>query len=163
MSPDFANQPALRNYVPAPGKTWTTATCSPEETVEVGRRLAQQIEPPCLILLEGELGAGKTTLTKGIVEGLGAAHQEDVTSPTFALVHEYGAGRVYHVDLYRIESIAELETLGLDDIFGGNAIVLVEWGEKLGRSFEVPALRIRLEYAGESHRKITVENPTEVS
>ena len=160
MSPDLANRPASQDYAPGTGKTWTTVTHSPEETLEVGRKLARQLTPPCVILLEGELGAGKTTLTKGIVEGLGAARQEDVTSPTFALVHEYGAGRVYHVDLYRVESIAELETLGLDDFLGGNAIVLVEWGEKLGRSFEVPALRIRLEYAGEDHRRVTVESPT---
>ncbi len=159
MSADFVNQPPPQVYELGAGKTWTTATHSPEETLEVGRRLARQLKPPCVILLEGELGAGKTTLTKGIVEGLGAAHQEDVTSPSFALVHEYGAGRVYHVDLYRIESIAERETLGLDDILSGNAVVLVEWGEKLGRSFAGPALRIRLEYAGEDHRRITVESP----
>jgi tRNA threonylcarbamoyladenosine biosynthesis protein TsaE len=159
MSADFANHPPPREYDLGTGKTWTTATHSPEETQEVGRRLAQQLEPPCVILLEGELGTGKTTLTKGIVEGLGVACQEDVTSPSFALVHEYGAGQVYHVDLYRIETTAELETLGLDDILGGNAIVLVEWGEKLGRSFAGPALWIRLEYAGGDHRRITVEAP----
>ena len=160
MSADFVNQPPPQVYELGAGKTWTTATHSPEETLEVGRRLARQLTPPCVILREGELGPGKPTLTKEIVEGLGAARQEDVTSPTFALVHEYGAGRVYHVDLYRVESIAELETLGLDDFLGGNAIVLVEWGEKLGRSFEGPALRIRLEYAGEDHRRVTVESPT---
>jgi tRNA threonylcarbamoyladenosine biosynthesis protein TsaE len=158
MSPDFAYQPGPQDFVPGTGKTWTTATHSAEETQELGRKLARRLSPPCIILLEGELGAGKTTLVKGIVEGLGAARPEDVTSPTFALVHEYGAGRVYHVDLYRIETVAELGTLGLDDILGGNSIVLVEWGEKLGRSFQGPALRIRLEYEGDNRRRITVED-----
>lgn len=139
------------------GAGWTTVTQSPEETQELGRRLAQRLAPPCVVLLEGELGAGKTTLTKGIVAGLGAAREEDVTSPTFALVHEYGPGRVYHVDLYRIETVAEIETLGLDDILSSDTVVLVEWGEKLKRAFPGRAVRIRMEYAGENQRRITVE------
>ncbi|MBI3933997.1 MAG: tRNA (adenosine(37)-N6)-threonylcarbamoyltransferase complex ATPase subunit type 1 TsaE [Acidobacteria bacterium] len=115
-------------------------TRSPEETVELGRRLASQLAPPVLVVLLGDLGAGKTTLTKGIAAGLGAASEEEVTSPTFTLIHEYGvtkrgAPRVYHVDLYRIESARELETLGLEDLLAERAVVIVEWGEKLGPAY----------------------------
>lgn len=116
-------------------------THTPEETIALGRRLAGQLTPPVLVLLLGDLGAGKTTLTKGIVEGLGAAAVDEVTSPTFTLIHEYGverrtAPRVYHIDLYRIEGAGELMTLGLDDLLAEEAVVLIEWGERLG-----PALR----------------------
>jgi tRNA threonylcarbamoyladenosine biosynthesis protein TsaE len=139
------------------GKTWATVTHSPEETMEFGSGLAKRLSPPCIILLEGELGAGKTTLTKGIVRGLGVAREEDVTSPSFALIHEYGAaGQVYHIDLFRINSPKELATLGLDDILSSDAVVLIEWGEKLGNTMGEPALRIRLEYAGNDDRKIIV-------
>jgi tRNA threonylcarbamoyladenosine biosynthesis protein TsaE len=117
-------------------------TRSPEETIELGRKLASELQPPVLVLLLGDLGAGKTTLTKGIAAGLGAAAEEEVTSPTFTLIHEYGGAgkrgkpRVYHVDLYRIETARELETLGLEDLLAEQAVVIVEWAEKLG-----PALR----------------------
>lgn len=116
-------------------------THTPEETIELGRRIAAQLTPPALVLLLGDLGAGKTTLTKGIVEGLGAAAVEDVTSPTFTLIHEYGIGRksplrVYHIDLYRIEGASDLMTLGLEDLLAEKAVVLIEWGERLG-----PAMR----------------------
>lgn len=108
-------------------------------------------------MLEGELGSGKTTLTKGLVAGLGAAREEDVTSPSFTLVHKYGK-KVYHVDLYRIESPQELATLGLEDLFSPEAVVIVEWGEKLGDN--QPRWRIRLEYLTDQDRKITVEPPS---
>src|SRR5712692_5394635 len=119
-------------------------THSSEETVALGRELARQLQPPCVVLLEGELGSGKTTLVKGIVAGLGAADEGDVTSPSFTLVHEYGGERrVYHVDLYRIEGAEELFTLGLDDLINQQAVVLIEWGEKL--NLVGPAVRIKLE------------------
>jgi tRNA threonylcarbamoyladenosine biosynthesis protein TsaE len=120
------------------------------------------------VLLLGDLGAGKTTLAKGIVAGLGAASEEEVTSPTFTLIHEYGSGRgaalrAYHVDLYRIESVRELETLALDDLLAERAVVIVEWGEKLG-----PALRqlapgrsvveIHFEAPSDTERRIEVDN-----
>jgi tRNA threonylcarbamoyladenosine biosynthesis protein TsaE len=133
-------------------------TDSAEETVEFGRQLAKQIKPPCLILLEGELGSGKTTLVKGMVVGLGAAREEEVTSPSFTLVHEYGHERkVYHVDLYRIEGARDFASLGLDELFEENATVIVEWGERI--SDNVPGLkwRIRLEYMTSDKRRITVE------
>ena len=89
---------------PANAMVSETVTHSPEQTLATGRQLASEFHPPCLVILEGELGSGKTTLAKGIVAGLGAAREEAVSSPTFTLVHEYGnANKVYHVDLYRIE------------------------------------------------------------
>src|SRR5689334_10197690 len=93
-------------------------TRSPEETVALGRKLHPLLLPPKLVVLRGELGAGKTTLVKGIAEGFQVASGEDVTSPTFTLVHEYRGPAVtlYHVDLYRVDTLAELETLGLDDL-----------------------------------------------
>ena len=133
-------------------------THSPEETLAFGRKLAALLEPPCLVLMEGELGSGKTVLTKGIVAGLGAAPESEVTSPTFALVHEYsGAKRVYHLDLYRIEGSRDLATLGLDEMLSQDATVIVEWGEKLGSLVPVPRVEIHLEHQGESDRHIIVE------
>lgn len=135
-----------------------TVTHSPEETMELGRGLARQFKPPCLILLEGELGSGKTTLVKGIVEGLGVAPENEVTSPSFTLVHEYGREKkVYHVDLYRVEGPRELETLGLDDLQDSQALVIVEWGEKLGNHARSPQVRIRLEHLESDDRRIIVE------
>lgn len=134
-------------------------THSPEETLTFGRELAKEIQPPCVVLLEGELGSGKTTLAKGIVAGLGVAREDEVTSPSFTLVHEYGGeSKVYHVDLYRIENARELATLGLEDLIGQQATVIVEWGEKLGRIVPVPCVRIQLEYVGGEDRRITVQS-----
>ncbi len=133
-------------------------THSPEETLALGRELARDLQPPCVVLLEGELGSGKTTLTKGIVAGLGAAREEEVTSPSFTLVHEYGGeNRVYHVDLYRIEEAREIATLGLDDLLAQRATVLIEWGERLGENAPAPRVRIRLEHLSEEGRRIIVE------
>jgi tRNA threonylcarbamoyladenosine biosynthesis protein TsaE len=115
-------------------------THSSAETIAVGRKLAAQLTPPKFLILHGDLGAGKTTLVKGIAEALDAADSDEVTSPTFTLVHEYEGTldrdgkrmpvRLYHLDLYRIESERQLETLGLDDLQTDDSIVLVEWGEK---------------------------------
>ncbi len=133
-------------------------THSPAETLEYGRSLAREFELPCLVLLEGDLGSGKTTLTKGIISGLGLAGEEEVTSPSFALVHEYGQERkAYHVDLYRIEGPQELATLGLEELFGQPAVVIIEWGEKLGDYGSRPQFRIRMEHLASEDRKITVE------
>ncbi len=135
----------------------TYRTRSAEETVALGRRLARELSPPRLVLLRGELGAGKTTLIKGIAEGFGAARQDQVTSPTFTLVHEYRSPQVnvYHVDLYRVDTPRELETLGLDDLFAPNAVLLIEWGEKFERFRRERDVEISLEPTGEDERKIT--------
>jgi len=130
---------------------------SSEQTINFGRALAKELRPPCLVLLEGELGSGKTTLAKGIVAGLGAAQEQDVSSPTFTMVHEYGqAARVYHVDLYRVEGNQDFETLGLEDLINQNAVVLVEWGEKFASIFPPPDFHIKLEHRGTDDRRITV-------
>ncbi len=133
-------------------------THSPEETIELGRRLAPTLAPPKLVLLRGELGAGKTTLVKGIAQAFQAASQEEVTSPTFTLVHEYRGPQVsvFHIDLYRIDTQRELETLGLDDLYGDNNLLLIEWGEKFPQFVRGRDVEITIERAGEEERRIRV-------
>jgi tRNA threonylcarbamoyladenosine biosynthesis protein TsaE len=132
-------------------------THSSEETIAQGREIGAKLKAPLLILLSGDLGAGKTTLTKGIVAGLGAAREDDVTSPTFTLVHKYeGSTRVYHVDLYRIEDLHDLETLGLEDIFSEQAVVIVEWPDRLKLRTDWRIVRIQLEHVAEETRKILI-------
>ena len=124
-----------------------------------GRGLAKELHPPCLVLLEGELGSGKTTLVKGILASLASIPEDEVTSPSFTLVHEYGhEGKVYHVDLYRIEGAHDLATLGLDELLDQNATVLIEWGEKFSGDAPQPCVRIRFEHLGRDERRITVEH-----
>jgi tRNA threonylcarbamoyladenosine biosynthesis protein TsaE len=114
-----------------------------------------------MVLLSGDLGSGKTTLAKGIVSGLGAAREDDVTSPTFTMVHIYGTNpRVYHVDLYRIEKFHDFETLGLEDIFSKPAVVILEWSERYPLPSPWPQFRIRLEHQGGDTRRITVSEAT---
>ena len=133
-------------------------THSAEETIAWGRKLAERLNPPVLVMLAGELGSGKTTLTKGIVAGLAAGTEEEVTSPTFTLVHEYGSGkRVFHGDLYRVESFHDFETLGLEDVFAEPAIVILEWSEKFPLKAPWPQLRVRLEHMGGDNRRIPLE------
>jgi tRNA threonylcarbamoyladenosine biosynthesis protein TsaE len=131
-------------------------TQSAEETVAWGRAFAETLKAPVLVLLSGELGSGKTTLTKGIVAGLKAAEEDEVTSPTFTLLHEYGAGgKVFHGDLYRVESFHDFETLGMEDVFAKPAIVILEWSEKFLLKTEWPQIRLRLEHQGGDTRKIS--------
>ncbi|MGA7696614.1 MAG: tRNA (adenosine(37)-N6)-threonylcarbamoyltransferase complex ATPase subunit type 1 TsaE [Candidatus Sulfotelmatobacter sp.] len=134
-------------------------TQSAEETIAFGRTLAELLAPPKLVLLRGDLGAGKTTLVKGIAAAFEAAEEEDVTSPTFTLVHEYRGPRanLYHIDLYRIDTQRELETLGLDDLRAeGNSILLIEWGEKFPRLLRERDVEIALERDGENGRRIRI-------
>jgi tRNA threonylcarbamoyladenosine biosynthesis protein TsaE len=134
-------------------------THSAEETIAFGRTLTELLAPPKLVLLRGDLGAGKTTLVKGIAAGFDAAEEEDVTSPTFTLVHEYRGPRanLYHIDLYRIDTQRELETLGLDDLRSeSNSILLIEWGEKFPRFVRERDVEISLERDGQSRRRIRV-------
>jgi tRNA threonylcarbamoyladenosine biosynthesis protein TsaE len=132
-----------------------TATCA-EETIALGRELAKMLAPPKLVLLRGDLGAGKTTLVKGIALGFDAAAEEDVTSPTFTLIHQYRGPAVtlYHIDLYRVDTQSELETLGLDDLTGENNILLIEWGGKFARLERECDVDIGLERMGENTRRI---------
>jgi tRNA threonylcarbamoyladenosine biosynthesis protein TsaE len=134
-------------------------THSAEETVDWGREFAKRLKAPVLVLLTGELGTGKTTLTKGLVSGLGAADANDVTSPTFTLVHVYGKpAKVYHADLYRIESFHDFETLGLEDMFAAPAVAILEWSEKFPLPSPWPLVRVRLEHLGGDSRRISVSN-----
>ena len=115
-----------------------------------------------MIVLRGDLGAGKTTLVKGIAEGFDAALQEDVTSPTFTLVHEYRGPAVtlFHIDLYRIETERELITLGIDDLRSEPAsILLVEWGEKFAQIADQSHAEIAIEAVGETERRIAFRTP----
>ncbi len=129
-----------------------------EDTVALGGKLATLMVPPKLVLLRGDLGAGKTTLVKGIVEGFQAASQEDVTSPTFTLIHEYRSASVeiYHIDLYRVDTQRELETLGIDDLFGPRSLIIIEWGEKFERFRKERDVEIAIERTGEERRRIRV-------
>jgi tRNA threonylcarbamoyladenosine biosynthesis protein TsaE len=131
-------------------------TRSGEETTRWGREFAKTLKLPVLVLLSGDLGSGKTTLTKGIVAGLGAATEDEVTSPTFTLVHVYGkTKKVYHGDLYRIENFHDFETLGLEDIFANPAVVIIEWSERFPLPSPWPQVRIRLEHLGGDTRGIS--------
>ena len=140
------------------GTTREITTHSAEETTAFGRTLTDLLAPPKLVLLRGDLGAGKTTLIKGIAAAFEAAAEEDVTSPTFTLVHEYRGPRanLYHIDLYRVDTPRELETLGLDDLISENSILLIEWGEKFPRFVRERDVEISLERIGENERKISV-------
>ena len=134
-------------------------THTSEETIRWGRELATRLKPPTLVLLTGDLGSGKTTLTKGIVSGLGAAAEDDVLSPTFTLVHVYGQqpqARVYHADLYRIESFHDFETLGMEDMFATPSIAILEWSERFPLNSPWPSVRIHLEHLGGDSRRITI-------
>lgn len=135
-------------------------THSAEETIALGRKLTSKLKSARMVILRGSLGAGKTTLVKGIAEGLQAASQDDVTSPTFTLIHEFRGSEVnlFHVDLYRVDTQRELDTLGLDELFAedGN-LVLLEWGEKFPRFVQECDVEIILERITDQQRKIVVK------
>ncbi|HTR24489.1 MAG TPA: tRNA (adenosine(37)-N6)-threonylcarbamoyltransferase complex ATPase subunit type 1 TsaE [Terriglobales bacterium] len=136
--------------------TTITETHSADDTIAYGRALADELKPPLLILLRGDLGAGKTTLVKGIAEGFQVARADDVTSPTFTLIHEYRSPRatLYHIDLYRIDTEREFATLGLDDLLAPDSILLIEWGEKFPRLVRDCDIEVTLKRVGESSRRI---------
>lgn len=146
----------------AEGRIHEYTTQNGAGTVEVGRKLARLLKPPQLLLLEGDLGTGKTTLVKGIAEALDAAQADEVTSPTFTLLHEYGGTRngkpvkLYHMDVYRLESERQLETLGLDELLTPDALVLVEWGGKFKSIRKKATGEIVIAAEGGDARKITV-------
>jgi tRNA threonylcarbamoyladenosine biosynthesis protein TsaE len=134
-------------------------THSDEETQALGRQFAKMLPDRGVILLIGELGAGKTTLAKGIVEGRGVATAEDVSSPTFTLIHEYGQPiGVYHIDLYRLNTLDEARRLGLEDLFEQPALVLLEWGERFPELLPDQRIEIRLSHKGEENRLIVIHD-----
>ncbi len=133
----------------------TFHTNSAEETVELGRKLSPELQGP--VLLIGNLGAGKTTLTKGIVEGRGVAEADAVSSPTFTLIHQYGEQNpIFHIDLYRLEEAAQVETLGLDDLFRTGGLVLLEWAERFPALLPQNRTEIRLRTISEDEREIVI-------
>ena len=137
-------------------------TQSEDETIAAGEGLAAELPPKAVVLLIGNLGAGKTTLAKGLVKGLGAAQPEEVSSPTFTLIHEYSPS-VYHIDLYRLDREDQVATLGLDEIFDRVAVVLIEWGERFARLMPDERIEIRLRATGENSREIDVRSTIKVS
>jgi tRNA threonylcarbamoyladenosine biosynthesis protein TsaE len=146
----------------AEGRIHEFVTKSGADTVEVGRRLVNLLAPPQLLILRGDLGTGKTTLVKGIAQALDAAEPDEVTSPTFTLLHEYDGTRegtpvkLFHLDVYRLEGERQLETLGLDELLTPDAIVLVEWGEKFKSIRKKATGEIVISSAGGDARKISV-------
>ena len=155
MQSDQAGQGACRGPGGPPHKLYRTA--SEEETIALGQQIARQLPSRRVVLLIGNLGAGKTTLAKGIVSGLGAAPPEEVSSPTFTLIHEYGTqGRVYHVDLYRLDELREVANLGLEELFERDAIVLIEWGERFPKLLPPIRTEIRIHVSPGEQREIEV-------
>ncbi len=132
-----------------------------EAMIAFGRKLGAVLPSRALLLLSGNLGAGKTTLTKGIAEGLGAAAAEEVSSPTFTLIHEYGDPvRLYHIDLYRIEDPRQFYTLGIEEILERNAVTVMEWPERFLRMLPQADFVLTLSHAGEG-RTITIATPSD--
>lgn len=132
------------------------------ETIRCGHEIARLLKPPKLMIMHGDLGAGKTTLVKGIAEALDAAEPDEVTSPTFTLIHEYEGKfggkpvKLYHLDLYRVDTERQLDTLGLDELIGPDSIILVEWGDKFPWVAKRSQGEIMMCTAGGDNRKITV-------
>jgi len=133
---------------------------SPHETIELGRRIGSQLKGGEVIGVCGLLGSGKTHLIKGIAAGAGAEDSKQVNSPTFVIVNEY-AGRLdmYHIDAYRLNSIAEFEMLGFDEYCRPKSVVLIEWADKIESALQgIHYIRIELQHAGQTKRKIHVGN-----
>jgi tRNA threonylcarbamoyladenosine biosynthesis protein TsaE len=141
--------------------TRDTITHSADETIVLGRSLRDLLAPPKVVLLRGDLGAGKTTLVKGIAEAFQAAVADEVTSPTFTLIHEYRGpnANLFHIDLYRIDTQRELDTLALDDLLSDKSILLIEWGEKFPRFERERDVEIALERVSEDERRIRITAP----
>ena len=134
----------------------TYRTASEDATIALGEQLARQLPARAVVLLIGNLGAGKTTLAKGIASGLGAATPDEVSSPTFTLIHEYGGGKVYHIDLYRLEEPREIATLGLEELFDRQAVVLMEWGERFPQLLPPERIEIRIQADSDDERTVQV-------
>jgi tRNA threonylcarbamoyladenosine biosynthesis protein TsaE len=146
-------------------------TESEDQTIALGEKLGAELPAKAVVLLIGQLGAGKTTLAKGIVKGLGAASPDDVSSPTFTLIHEYAplqnrdrkGALVYHIDLYRLDTPAQVATLGLEEIFDRPAVVLIEWGERFPQLMPADRIEIRLRATQENSREIEVRSTIELT
>ncbi|MHC4259268.1 MAG: tRNA (adenosine(37)-N6)-threonylcarbamoyltransferase complex ATPase subunit type 1 TsaE [Planctomycetota bacterium] len=136
---------------------------SPEQTIELGRGIGQGLRGGEVIAVCGALGSGKTHLIKGIAQGAGAEDSREVTSPTFVIVKEYG-GRfdIYHVDAYRVDSIAEFEMLGFDDFCYPTSVVLIEWADKIESALKsLEYVRVEMLHSGQTLRQIRIQNAPE--
>lgn len=133
---------------------------SPQETIELGCRIGSQLKGGEVIGVCGQLGSGKTHLIKGIAAGAGAQDSKQVNSPTFVIVNEYtGRLDIYHIDAYRLNSIAEFEMLGFDEYCTPQSVVLIEWADKVESALQaIDYIRIELFHAGQTRRKIHVKN-----
>jgi tRNA threonylcarbamoyladenosine biosynthesis protein TsaE len=132
---------------------------SPEETQRIGAEIGRSLSIPGVVLLRGELGAGKTTLTRGIAQGLGMSDPSLVNSPSFSLVNIYrGICPIYHVDLYRLEGERDLYSVGLDDFLGNEGITVIEWSERLSGEFD-QATKIEIKDAGDDRRMLSIRTP----
>ncbi len=147
-------------------KKMEITTQNPEETLILGEKLGKTLQSGDILLLYGDLGAGKTTLTQGICYGLGLARKEYIRSPTFTLINEYkGKGPIYHIDLYRVDTLEEIENLGLEEVLFGEGVSIVEWAEKLqtsayGKSVgleEHPHITVKITYTHENKRSFAIE------
>jgi len=140
--------PAHRHIVPSRANRGQLRL-SQQELEEWGEELGRSSAAPLVITLTGELGVGKTTLAQAICRGYGV--KEDITSPTYALVHQYSAERspVFHIDLYRLDGSEQLTNLGWDDILGSHSLVLVEWPERAGERIPADHLPIDLDYVAD--------------
>ena len=135
-----------------------TVTQSPQETFELGYGIGQSLEQPAVFLLEGDLGAGKTVFAKGLICGLGQANPDDVPSPSFTLINEYPLRlKVFHIDLYRLDRTEDLRSLDLEEILHEDAVVVVEWAEKLGKQARAGAISIKMEDLGGDGRRIKIQ------
>ena len=132
---------------------WNTA--SPEETIALAKKIGEKLRPGDCIAYRGGLGAGKTTFTRGLALGMGLG--DCVTSPTFALVHEYGGGKLIHFDMYRIADEIELETTGFYDYPQSECVFVIEWAENMEAVLPAHAIQITLEYTGDDTRCILLE------
>lgn len=139
-------------------------TESPDETINLGKKIGSALTGGEILALIGPLGSGKTHLIKGIAVGAGASADAEVNSPTFVLVNEYhrpdGSLDIYHIDAYRIDSVSEFERLGFDDMCSPNSIILIEWADKVLDALKnLPTITIELAHINEDKRQITIKNP----
>lgn len=133
---------------------------SPQQTIDLGRRIGSQLKGGEVIAVCGPLGSGKTHLIKGIAAGAGAKDSRLINSPTFVIVNEYqGRFDIFHIDAYRINSVSEFEMLGFDDFCYPQSVVLIEWADKIESALQtIDYIRIELEHAGQTKREIHITN-----